>query len=360
MRKWLPQLGFIWLPFLVVVIYYTAIASDRYVSEAKFILQQTNGEQPISLDLGSLISGGGSSTRQDDLLVQAYIHSMDMLNNLEKTLHLRAHYSDSRWDIISRLPKDASQEDFLEYYRDHIRVSFDETSSVLTIEVESFDRAYSQKIARYLLEKGEAFVNSIGHHMAEEQMAFVARETERAQTQLRTAKRDVISFQDSNELFSPRGETDSRVGIIGSLEAELAKSRAELKKLLGFLNTSAPEVVAERNQINALEKQIQAEKARLSGHQGGKLNDLVARFEDIQMDLDFATDLYRSSLTALEAARVEASRKLKHLVVIQSPLLPDEALYPRRLYMLTTVWVFLALLYGIGRLTVATIKDHSD
>ena len=78
------------------------------------------------------------------------------------------------------------------------------------------------------------------------------------------------------------------------------------------------------------------------------------------MDLEFATDLYRSSLTALEAARVEASRKLKHLVVIQSPPLPDAALYPRRLYMLTTLWVFLALLYGIGRLTVATIKDHSD
>jgi capsular polysaccharide transport system permease protein len=78
------------------------------------------------------------------------------------------------------------------------------------------------------------------------------------------------------------------------------------------------------------------------------------------MDLEFATDLYRSSLAALEGARVEASRKLKHLIVIESPSLPEEALYPRRLYSMTTLLVFLVLLYGIGRLTAATIKDHKD
>ncbi len=359
MKKWLPQIGFIWLPFLLAVVYFVAIASDRYVSEAKFILQQTNGEHSVNFDLGSLISGS-STAHQDALLVQEYIHSMDMLKDLEKALQLRRHYADPQWDFVSRLPEDASQEDFLEYYRKRIKVEFDEFSSVLSIEVDAFDREFSRQIAQLLLSKGEAFVNSIGHRMAEEQMDFVAGQTDLSQGRLRSAKQNVISFQDAHEIVSPRGEADSRIGIIGTMEAELAKERAELKKLLGFLNSTAPEVVAKRNQIDALDKQIQVEKARLSGSEGEKLNDLVASFEDIQMDLEFATDLYRSSLAALETARVEASRKLKHLIVIQSPALPEEALYPRRLYVLTTLLVFLTLLYGIGRLTVATIKDHRD
>ena len=57
---------------------------------------------------------------------------------------------------------------------------------------------------------------------------------------------------------------------------------------------------------------------------------------------------------------LEASRKLKHLVVVGSPGLAEEAIYPRRGYYLLTLFVFLSLVYGIGRLVVATIKDHRD
>jgi capsular polysaccharide transport system permease protein len=74
----------------------------------------------------------------------------------------------------------------------------------------------------------------------------------------------------------------------------------------------------------------------------------------------FASDQYKSSLVALEKARIESYKKLKHLVVVQSPTLPDEALEPRKLYNIATLFVVLSLAYGIISMIVATIREHRD
>ena len=65
-------------------------------------------------------------------------------------------------------------------------------------------------------------------------------------------------------------------------------------------------------------------------------------------------------MAALEAARIKASKKLKNVVVVVAPNRPDEALYPRRARALGTVLVVLVLLYGVGALVVATVRDHLD
>ncbi len=78
------------------------------------------------------------------------------------------------------------------------------------------------------------------------------------------------------------------------------------------------------------------------------------------MDLEFVSEAYRGALTALEMTRIESTRKLKSLVLVDSPALPESAEYPRRLYTLTALLMVLILLYGIGRLIVATIEDHLE
>ena len=65
-------------------------------------------------------------------------------------------------------------------------------------------------------------------------------------------------------------------------------------------------------------------------------------------------------VAAVENARIEASRKLKSLVVIEPPSLPETAQYPRRLYNVVTLAVISLLLYGIARLVIATIREHQD
>jgi capsular polysaccharide transport system permease protein len=94
--------------------------------------------------------------------------------------------------------------------------------------------------------------------------------------------------------------------------------------------------------------------------EGVSLNVLAGRYQELLAELEFASDAYRGALTALETARIESTRKLKSLVLVESPALPESAAYPRRIYSLTALLMGLTLLYGIGQLIVATIEDHQE
>jgi capsular polysaccharide transport system permease protein len=117
-------------------------------------------------------------------------------------------------------------------------------------------------------------------------------------------------------------------------------------------------VVAKRNALSSLTAQIALEKTKLSAPGDGKMNRTAAQYAELKARLQFATDLYKVSLSTFEKARVESAHKAKSLSVIVMPNLPEEAEYPRRLHILSSLAVGLLLLYGVVRLTQAIIEDH--
>ena len=80
----------------------------------------------------------------------------------------------------------------------------------------------------------------------------------------------------------------------------------------------------------------------------------------MQVQAQLATDVYKTGLTTLEQARVEAYRKLKHLLVVSQPSRAEEAEFPRRLYNLATIGVLLCLFYGLVVMALATVREHQD
>ena len=113
--KWIFRT--VYLVTLLSWIYWT-VASDRYVSEAVVLVQNTeNGSSASPADLLSMFSGG-SGNKVDQLLLVEFLTSIDMLNKLDEELNLREHYSSDHIDPISRLwSKDVSTEWFYRYYR---------------------------------------------------------------------------------------------------------------------------------------------------------------------------------------------------------------------------------------------------
>ena len=68
---------------------------------------------------------------------------------------------------------------------------------------------------------------------------------------------------------------------------------------------------------------------------------MAGRYQELLAELEFVSDAYSGALMALETARIESTRKLKSLVLVESPALPESAEYPRRFYTL------FALLMGL-------------
>lgn len=362
-RSWRRSLklgSFLWVVgiFCIAVLYFGVMVSDRYVSRADVLVKQA--DQIKMLPEALSILGVGGSSHQDVLLIQDYLQSWDLLSTLDRELDLKGHYQSHQADFFSRLSGDASREDFIEYYRKHLTLHLDDLSGVLTIELQTFDPDYSQRVVTLMLKESEQFINRLGHKMALDQLAFVEKEADRAYQRVQAEKNKVLAFQNSHQLLSPESTSSAQVGMINQIEAELVRQQTELKRLKSYMKSTAPQVVAVETSVNALNKQLQQEQGKLTGVDKDAMNEITASYQEVQARASLAADFYKTSLISLEQARVEAYRKIKHLLVISQPTLADKAEYPRRLYNLATVGVLLCLFYGLVVMGLATLREHQD
>ncbi|QGW15583.1 MULTISPECIES: sugar transporter [Leclercia] len=362
-RSWKQSLklgSFQWVLacFAIAVIYFGLIASDRYVSRAELVVKQADQIKMLPDALSML--GLGGNNHQDALLIQDYLKSADLLNKLDKQLGLKAHYQSHKVDYFSRLSSDTSQEEFLNYYREHLTLRLDDISGVLTIELQAFEPAYGQRVVGLMLKESEAFINKLGHQVAVEQLAFVEKEVDRAYQRLQAEKAKVLEFQNTHHLISPESSSTARMGVVSQIEGQLAQQQAQLKQLQSYMKETAPAVVSVQARIDALTQQLAQEQSRLTGANKNSMNEVTASYMDVQTQATLAADLYKTGLISLEQARIEAYRKLKHLLIISQPSMAEDAEYPRRLYNLATIGVLLCLLYGLVVMGVATLREHQD
>ncbi|UCH75344.1 MAG: hypothetical protein JSU82_05735 [Rhodospirillales bacterium] len=353
-------LALVVMPFAVAALYLLLVASDRYVSETRFTLRDSGmPNEPVALDLGMLIGGVGGLARQDAYVVRDYILSYDLLARLDAALDVRKAWSDPSIDPVWRLAADASEEDFLEYYRDMVDVSFDSESAIITVTLEGFEPAFAQTMLDMILAESEQLVNKISNQLAAEQLGFINGEIEATAARLKQTKSILVDFQNEHQVLDPKEQAGLVTNVIAQMEVSLAEDRAELTVLRSYLDGRAPEVVTLRNRIAAKTKQIEEEKTRLTGG-SERLNTIAARFEELRFDVEFAHERYRLALMALEKAQIDASRKVKSLVVVARPNRPDEALYPDRPYFLATLGAFLLMGFGVFSVIFAAIREHME
>nr|WP_315846985.1 ABC transporter permease [uncultured Achromobacter sp.] len=355
----------IWLvgiPMILALVYYSIFALDRYVSTAQVAVRQVgNNETPQMPGLAVMLSGLNPTSREETLYLREFLTSQDMLNVLQQKLDWSTHYA-GRWqDPFYWLSNNAQREDLLEYYRRIVSAHFDEQTGLLSVSVQAFDPRFAEEVLKIMLGESERFVNELSHRMAREQMAFAQSELAKARTVYEDRREDMLKFQSTNNLLDAEATAKARAEIIAELEANLTKERTTLKGLSSTLNADTPQIRQQRNRINALEQQLASEIQRLVSQKGGdKLNVVASRYRNLTIDAAIAEEAYKFAVSSVESARIEASKKLRSLVTVVSPNLPDRAVYPERIYNLITLLLALVLLYGIVRFVIATVEDHRD
>lgn len=354
--------AFIWVvvvPLLLAVLYYGFLASDIYVSEARFTVRSQGGSvAPAGLLTGLIGAVDSTIATQDVAIVSDYINSRDLLEHLDAKLALRAHYQDPAVDLLSRLEDDATEEEFLEYYQDKVETLNDESSGIVTLKTKAFSPSLAKTIAEEILMQSEGLVNDMSDQITEDSVQFARDELARAEDRLQKATAALTQFRNLTNTVDPTEKSGAVLGIITDLESRLAGSRTELSELRGYLQESSAQVVTLKNRINALEDQIEQENRRLTGEEKAKLSSLLQEYERLNLDKQIGHEFYTSTLASLESARVEAMRKQLYLVTFVKPALADEALEPRRAWNTLTVFILSLLVYIIGGLVFATIKDH--
>ncbi len=357
------RIGTIAVPWLLTAVYLSAFASDRYVSESIVAVRAEGAgiSVPPGMDALSAMFGNSAASNDDQFMLQAHILSNDMLRQIDEKLDLRKAYSSPKLDFIFRLDDDATQDQFLDYYRSRVEIVVDGESGLLTIHTQGFTPEISQAVNQEVVAISERFINESSHRLAREQMSFAESELKKARARLDAVRDRIQSFQEEHGILDPIAHAAAKTGLTAELQAMQARYEAELKGQLAYLNDDAPQIAALQAQIGGIREQLHVERRRsVTNAEGVSLNVLAGKYQELLAELEFISDAYRGALIALETARIESTRKLKSLVLVESPALPESAEYPRRLYTLFALLMGLTLLYGIGRLIVATIEDHLE
>ncbi len=124
-----------------------------------------------------------------------------------------------------------------------------------------------------------------------------------------------------------------------------------------------PALQVTRNRIEALERQIAADRARHtdtnSSLGGAVLARQLASYERLMLEREFADRQLASATASLEMARVEAQRQQLYLSRIVQPNLAVYPLYPRSFTNTASIFLGLAIAYGIGWLLIVGMREHA-
>src|ERR1700748_590161 len=192
-------------PTLVAAVYYSLLASPRYVSEAQFLVRGVSTSRIGGLT--AFFRTFGISRAVDDAnIVENYVISRDAVRALEARLPLREIFGRPEGDVFSRFPRfweNDSFEKLYEYYLRRVSVVADGAQGISSMKVETFRSEDSTKIARELLLLAEDLVNRMNTRAQADAVSSAQSEVTLAEAKIVAAQADLTAFRNRALLVDP-------------------------------------------------------------------------------------------------------------------------------------------------------------
>jgi len=346
------------LPTLLAMIYYLLIASPRYVSETQFVVRSQGQNMPTSL--GVALQGVGLAPAQTDAFaVHHYITSRDSLAELSRRYEVAQMLSPTGTDAFSRYPRPwegRSQESLYKGFQRFVTVGFDSTTGISTVRVEAFRARDAQALNEALLSGGEQLINRMNERSSADAVAQARLSRDDARARLSLAQQQLTAFRNREQFIDPEAAASQGSELIGGLLAQVASLRADRAQIASEAPNS-PQLPVFDSRIRAYESQIAAERQRLAGA-ADSLAPKISVYEDLALAREFADRELTQATAAVISAEQEARRQKLYLDRVVAPSLPDEPSEPRRWLAILTVFATCVLIYGIGWLVYAGIREH--
>lgn len=346
------------MPILVALIYFGLVATDRYVSESKVVIRSGNSSSQ-SISLGGLLPIPSAGV-QDVIVVSDYVKSMEMAKHLDEKFSLQVHYSNSKIDFVSRLHKNASDEDYLKYLQNMVSVVYEESNEIITVIARAFTPAMARDINREIIRKSEILINQLSDRIAEDTRGLAQTEVELAVANAKNISAKLSRFATKHDSINPGAETSSMFGLVSSLEAKLSEARALYAEKSAYLRESSSEMRSIQNRIDGLDTEVARERRRIMDDSGGGMGNVLENYKPLQVEEELARQRYAAALTALETSRAESQQQKRYLAIFVRPNLPSSSTEPDRFIDALGTVLLTLLLYAIFALCRAAVREHID
>ena len=349
------------LPTFIAAIYFCFIASNQYVTEFKFSVQNTTmSSSATPSGLMSLISGGGSSTdTSDSYIVTNFLTSQQAAEELRRRIKIEDLYSKPSIDWWSRFNRALPFEDFVKYLQGMVSAQFDMVTGIATARVRAFSPKDSLLIAKTLVSLSENLINGIEGRSKQDAVRFAKQEVEKAQDRLRRVHAQLTAYRNKFGIIDPTSSVAaSNSTLIQSQRANLAQLETQLATFQSQnLNSKAPAIVALKTQIKSTKEQLAKTEAAV-GRGNAPLSTVVGEYERLNLEVQFAQSMVTSTMQALAQARANAAAQHLYITPFVQPILPQSSTYPNRLLSITTVAALAFTFWLIALMIVRSIRER--
>lgn len=352
-RSWGTMLSFVALvvlPGALAVWYWFAVAADRFVTEAGFVVRVVEDQNAPDVMGGLTGLMGATSTTSDTAIVLAFLESRDLVELVNKDVDLAKVWTMDDDPLYTY--GGGTVEDLVEHWASNVVATHDTTTGLVGVEIAAFDAESSYAIATSILTHTEDLVNRLSERARQDAMASSQAELQRAEDKLRATTEAQRAFRDEAGALNPLGSAEAMVAQIATIEGELSQVRRQISQLADRVDATSPALERLRVDEAGLVGQIES----LRGQSGGDAQ-LMAQFEALELEKQFAQQTYAGALAAVEQSRVRAERAQRYLAVYQEPQTAQRATLPQRpLAAFLSVLALLAL-WSIGALLTRHVRD---
>ncbi|CAA2101552.1 hypothetical protein MBUL_01233 [Methylobacterium bullatum] len=362
------------LPLCLLGLYFLFLATPQYFAEFRFSVTEVT---PSAGPLGGGGSGGttaaavasamgghsaaaGGGTAQNFVVID-YLKSRQVVDELSQTVDVRGIYSRPEIDWPNRFDRSRSTEHLVRYWNKMIWANYDPLTGLASVEIKAFRPDDALTIANQLVTLSENLVNKIAKRAEEDAVKFAEQEVVRAKAGLDKARAAMAEFREKEGVIDPIPSVVSgNTQLIGTLRGSVSQLEADYDTIRRQnLSESAPSVVALKSRVQAAREQLASVEREVSGSRSGRnvLAGVVARFEALDMDRQYAQAILLTSLQSLDRARASAAAQHLYLTPYVRPALPESAGGPRVLLSMVLGAFILAAIWFIGLLAVRSIVN---
>jgi len=352
------------VPAIVVSVYYGLIASDQYVSEAKFTV--SSGAIPKMDGLGSVTGVPPMLIVQDTQVVTSYISSRAMVEQLDRTVGLRDIYGSDSIDWWSRFRKGKPIEKFTDYWEKMSEASISFPSGIVTLAVRAFTPEDAKRIADAVIAQSENLINNMNDRMRRDTVLASERDMQQASQDLGKA-RMAMEYERNAEGLIDVGQTNKALSDLSAgLQGDLLKAQQQYQTELRYVTADAPQMKVLSSRISAMQAQLDQLKAQLtsqteqnvSATADKALSGKMTKFSEYDLEERIAEKRYEVAVASVEAARMMSERRMLYLHEIVEPALPEEAKYPKRWLTIGMTILASLIAWGVTVGAMSFVRNH--
>lgn len=350
------------IPLPGAAYYLWGVAKDQYVSTTGFTVRQEEGGSATELLGGLAEFAGGPSSSDTDILYE-FIQSQEIIEAIDERLDLVSLFSIA-WpdDPLFALWPSASIEDLIWYWQRVVRVSYDSGSGLLELQVRAYDPEVAQQIAQEIVAESQKMINALNAQAREDMMRYAQEDLDEAVERMKRARQALTHFRTRTQIVDPESDIRGQMGVINTLQQQLAEALIELDLLSDTANPSDPRVIQAQRRIEVIRERLGTERQAFARGEvagiGADYPTLIAEYEGLIVDREYAEEAYRAALAALDIAREKASRQSRYLATYIRPTLAESSGYPDRPVLLGLIALFLFMAWGILVLVYYSIRDR--